>query len=113
MPGVGRANCLLGIRGGAGITGRDVDGGATARVVSELERTRQRLFIVLVRGSSGISGRSHPCLSQSIDLCSQPWMPSQKVLLKKRLSVWKKNLNLLRKILKPMHQNPHQSLLEM
>jgi hypothetical protein len=62
MPGVGRANCLLGIRGGAGITGREVDGGATARVVSELDRTRQKLFIVQIREASGISGRSHPML---------------------------------------------------
>ena len=61
MPGVGRANCLLGIRGGAGITGRDVDGGTTARVVIELERTRQRLFIVVaMRKAFGLSRkRSH------------------------------------------------------
>ena len=66
MAGVGRANCLLGIRGGAGITGRDVDGGATARVVSELERTRQRLFIVAMRKSSGKAGRSHAQVSNSV-----------------------------------------------
>ena len=72
MPGVGRASCLLGIRGGAGITGREGDAGATASVDIELDRTRQRLFIVQVRVTSAISGRSHPCLSQSIDLCSLP-----------------------------------------
>ena len=37
-----------------------MDGVATARVVSELDRTRQRLFIVQVRGTSGISGKNHP-----------------------------------------------------
>ena len=56
MPGDGRASCLLGIRGGAGMTGREVDGGATARLDSELDRTRQMLFIVQVKETSGISG---------------------------------------------------------
>ena len=65
MPGVGRANCLLGIRGGGGMTGRDVDGGATARVVSELDRTRQSLFIVQIREPSGSSGGSHHSMFRS------------------------------------------------
>ena len=66
MPGDGSANCLLGIRGGAGMTGREVDGVATARVVSELDRTRQRLFIVQVRGTSGISGESYPSVIHTL-----------------------------------------------
>jgi len=66
MPGVGRANCLLGIRGGAGITGRDVDGGATARVVSELDRTRHKLFMVQIKEPSAYSGESHAQVISSI-----------------------------------------------
>lgn len=66
MPGVGRANCLLGIRGGGGMTGRDVDGGATASVVNELERTRQKLFMVQIREGSAIPDRSHAQVIPSI-----------------------------------------------
>ena len=48
------------------MTGREVDGVATARVVSELDRTRQRLFIVQVRGTSGISGESYPSVIHTL-----------------------------------------------
>ena len=84
MPGVGRASCLLGIRGGAGMTGREVDGDATASVVSEFDRTRQRLFILVqVRGPSGISGSRK---SNNFQQCHMTRMSIWKVFNKKGVS---------------------------
>ena len=80
MPGDGSANCLLGIRGGAGMTGREVDGVATARVVSELDRTRQRLFIVQVRGTSGISGESYPSVIYTWNKAKAPNLLENSIL---------------------------------